>query len=152
MRRGHKKPSSINEEMARLSLSLLALLGAVAGAAAAGRDVLNFDFSWKHTLGAPPSGRQCNCTYEEGVNYGTGGSEIHVASKEDCCAACAATESCIAWDMITEDDGGQKKGTCWLKDNHDSRVTNSKRVSGILPPSSGGGGLPNKWAQPGFDQ
>eukprot|EP00937_MAST-01D_sp_MAST-1D-sp2_P002603 g2603.t1 len=51
--------------------------------------------------------------------------------------------------MITEDDKGMKKGTCWLKDNHDTKESNSKRVSGILPPS--GGSLPNKWADPAFD-
>jgi beta-galactosidase len=134
-------------------LRTLLLLG-LAAASSASRDVVNFDFSWKHHLGEPPSPRSANCTSscgEDGFNYGDGGHMIGVVkSKEDCCAACAADPTCLAWDMVTEDDGSQKKGDCWIKPEDAPKVANAKRVSGRLAPPDGPA-LPNAWAQPGFD-
>ena len=141
--------------LGRRSLILLLLGLAAVASSSASRDVVNFDFSWKHHLGEP---RSANCTSscgEDGFNYGTGGRMIGVVAHADpslCCAACAADPTCLAWDMVTEDDpkDGQKKGSCWLKPTDAPKVANARRISGRLAPPDGPA-LPDAWAQPGFD-
>jgi hypothetical protein len=129
--------------------------------ASASREVVNFDFAWRHHLGhdsgpspAPPSPRQANCTAGEvGVNWGTGGrshSNVHDVGK--CCALCAADPSCGCWDLNT------KEGECWTKSECANKVSEKDRTSALLPganptpgPAPTPGGTPPSQALPGFD-
>ena len=91
------------------------------------RETINFDFAWRHLLGEPAQSRTCGAL-EPGVNYGTGGARVdNVASAADCCALCAKSGSCAAWDFNTV------VHDCWLKTDATGRANNSERISGRIP-------------------
>ncbi len=129
---------------------------AVASAVASGddeREVVNFDFSWRHRLGRgdEPPGICTNGT--QGVNYGVGGTlTSNVSSPVECCALCAASAVCFCWDWVSgpsDMDLGTVHGDCFTKsDQCSTSVPNPQRASGqiTMPPLT----APPE-AQVGFD-
>ena len=74
----------------------------------------------------PPSPRAKNCTFESGVNWGTGGKEYSVSSAGDCCDICAEDPTCGCWDL------NPSAKQCWIKTNCSQKVK-ADRISGRLP-------------------
>jgi hypothetical protein len=128
--------------------------------AVAAREVVNFDFAWRHQLHElpPPSPRGNNCSNgEEGVMYGgeaSGVSHRHVPTGWDCCQFCAADPSCGCWDVDVE------KEICYTKSSCNTKTKKAGHFSGILAgqtpvpaPTAAPtpGGPPPPAALPGFD-
>ena len=113
------------------------------------REVVNFDFSWRHHLGNATD-PATNCTNgTKGVNFGTGGSmHPNVTMPAECCALCENDASCNCWDFNID---GSSYGQCWTKsDGCDKSVENPLRFSGTVPTRPPAPAVP-KEAEPSFD-
>ena len=100
------------------------------GATCDRREVVNFDFGFRHLLGGDSEddlpGACANGT--EGVNYGTGGLMIGaVSTPSECCAECDAASSygCGCWDWNIETQ------ECWIKRNCSAFEKNAERFSAM---------------------
>lgn len=93
------------------------------------REIVNFDFSWRHRLGVDPKKICASSPPEEGRNYGTGGIRFpNASSPEVCCSKCAEQSWCRCWDFNTENHD------CWVKSSGcDTFVENEERVSARIP-------------------
>jgi hypothetical protein len=105
------------------------------------REVVNFDFSWRHHLGNATPPLPSNCSNgTKGLNYGVDGSpQANVDSPAACCALCTAQSGCQCWDYNVDTSDPNYK-TCWTKtDGCDKSVENPLRYSGqmIAPPRPG---------------
>ena len=60
------------------------------------------------------------------MNYGNGGVSTKTANYTDCCAKCASTADCAAWDWNTE------TGQCWTKTNSAGKKHQKHRFSGVI--------------------
>ena len=122
-------------------------------AAADAREVVNFDFNWRHTLGNTSSPRPgFNCSEgTKGVNFGVEGvMHPNVGSAAECCGLCADQVDCLCWDYNV-DDGSSEFHACWTKtENCSSSVPNALRYSGQIPAPPPGPAVPAE-ATPGFD-
>ena len=83
IRKRSRAEGSHSANMPRLLFALLLLTAS----ASAAREVVNFDFSWRHRLGNPGNHSAKCAPGEAGKNYGTGGDLTSgVASAAACCA------------------------------------------------------------------
>eukprot|EP00035_Acanthoeca_spectabilis_P016130 m.326674 g.326674 ORF g.326674 m.326674 type:complete len:946 (-) comp16485_c0_seq4:4008-6845(-) len=107
---------------------MVLLIVGLAGAGVSGREVVNFDFGWRHMLGNSPSPplRPCG-SFETGFNWGTGGSSHKVADAAACCASCASNFACQCWDF------NPSTSMCYTKQNCSTKVA-ADRVTGKFPP------------------
>ena len=133
---GHP-PLALRHDPATASASLMAVneLSIIVGDS---REVVNFDFSWRHHLGNVTPPVPSNCTNgTKGVNYGVDGN-LHpgVESPAACCAICTAQSGCQCWDYNIDSSDPNYK-TCWTKtDGCSSSVENPMRYSGqVFAPS-----------------
>lgn len=92
----------------------------------------SLDKKWRVHRGDPNPPPPRKCTYEHGVNYGTGNIwSGNLNSAEECCAKCSSIRKCLAWDFVIAKNTGPN---CYVKDNSKTKVNNTKRISGTLPP------------------
>jgi hypothetical protein len=118
---------------------------------------VNFDFAWRFSLGEHgiPPHNVSQCTYEKGVNYGTGALwSGNVASEKECCAQCASRVDCVAWDFVipgTSDAQEHGSVNCYIKDNGDTKVKNPARISGTFPSPSPGPAVEPAQSKAGYD-
>lgn len=101
----------------------LVVCAAMPARAVAAREIVNFDFAWRFEPAVEPRYEQC--TFEQGVEYGTG--QIwygQTSSKEECCNECSNRETCRSWYW-----NGR---WCVAKDNADSKKAAPGRWSGRL--------------------
>ena len=89
------------------------------------REKVNFDFGWRHKLGIDSNDAVCP-GFEEGTNYGTGGSVVpNIKSADMCCRFCSLEPNCGCWDY------NLKSNDCWVKtDCRTNSSTTEHRVSG----------------------
>ena len=107
---------------------LVALAAATPDSSTAVREVVNFDFAWRHALGNPGAPARACGTLEEGVNYGTGGSYAsNVPTATACCGLCAQQSGCLAWDWDMD------AAVCWRKTDARGKRNQTRRVSGLMP-------------------
>jgi len=98
---------------------------------AASREQINFDFSWRHSLGADPS---CNHDPgEKGINYGTGGDVFfNISSAAGCCNLCGVGCNCWDWNPASLE--------CWVKLDCSSEEpadrVSARRSAGLPPPAA----------------
>lgn len=90
-----------------------------------------------------PAGKCLAAHILDGVDFQRGDLYIEgngnvTASKEDCCASCAATQGCLYFTY------NNATAACWLKDGHNMvQVANSVAVSGMM---AGADGVPRELA------
>eukprot|EP00040_Diaphanoeca_grandis_P011360 m.58192 g.58192 ORF g.58192 m.58192 type:complete len:953 (+) comp22513_c0_seq2:99-2957(+) len=108
------------------------------------REVVNFDFAWRHKLGPSGAPRNGNCSSAEvGYNWGTGGYQLDTSSASACCDACAADATCGCWDFVTSSNA------CYVKTNCSTKVNESGRITGKVAVAPQPTNPPE--ALPGFD-
>eukprot|EP00051_Salpingoeca_urceolata_P004109 m.62678 g.62678 ORF g.62678 m.62678 type:complete len:996 (-) comp13376_c0_seq3:134-3121(-) len=119
-------PALVTSESMRVPLGLVGLTEGNPPV----REVINFDFAWRHFLGpVPDPARKCG-RMEKNFNYGTGGT-MHsgIDDPAECCALCANTTRCVAWDVNLGDKA------CWTKETAVPAVPASGHVAGTIPAS-----------------